>query len=214
MKNKFGLTLLLFLVPLVLNGCSNQGQAGKAKPVTSQPTENVLKPKKEPVQVLSPAQIKENKRKKELKAKHEKKLKIQEEKKRAEWQRIKTIKNSAAYRLAAFDNGKVSVDSRSVKRFRSLISQLERKFSEGQDQMANMTIRAHQLLAEDGISESCEGIMGAINQTLSRRLLDKNGTNHQKYAEYIALYVVDRKAGLSSEEIIEGMRELTSGGEE
>lgn len=72
-----------------------------------------------------------------------------------------------------------------------------------------MTVKAHQLLGEDGISENCESIMENINQTLSRPISDENGINHQKYAEYVALYVVDRKAGLSKGEIIEGMRELT-----
>lgn len=124
MKNKLRFTLLLISASFALHGCSNQQQTEIAKPITSSPTENTLKPKKVSAPVLSPLQIKEKKRKKELKAKHEYNLKIQSEKKRAEAQRVATIKGSVAYQLATIDNGHVEIDSRPVKRFRSLIAQL------------------------------------------------------------------------------------------
>lgn len=93
----------------------------------------------------------------------------------------------------------------------SLISDLDFKYVEDASEIRAMTERARKLLSDQGTDESNYLIMDAMNQIMPSRLLDDEGNNHQSYAEYVALYILNRKQGSSRIEVIRGMREFING---
>jgi hypothetical protein len=107
------------------------------------------------------------------------------------------------YQLACVDAGElVSHDDITVARFRSLLSQLSGKYVESPQQIADISVKAKQLLRDEGISEKMLNMMEGLNQVLTQQM------PNQRYAEYVATYVTMRKNGNSHGASIEGMRAL------
>ena len=90
-----------------------------------------------------------------------------------------------------------------------LLSDLAFKYLESETQISAGTRKAQELLRDAGLNDSEATIMGAMNDAMPRRLLDADGVNHQSYAEYLALYIVDRKQGISKDEIVSALKVLT-----
>lgn len=132
------------------------------------------------------------------------------EREEARTHRESGVKDSWEYKLATIDNGYVDTDDRSVKRFRSLLDQLTSKYAEGEKEVSDMTVKARELMNNNGISESCETVMEDMNRALPNQILSDSGTNNQKYAEYVALYVTQRNSGSSRAEVVEAIRALTT----
>jgi hypothetical protein len=117
--------------------------------------------------------------------------------------------NSVEYKLAVVDKGGyVSPDDVAVARFRSLLQQLDSKFNETPERIADMSVAGRNTLRDKGISESILNIMEGMNQVLDAPLLSSTGVNKQEYADYLALYIVQRDAGRSREAVIAGLRGL------
>lgn len=76
-----------------------------------------------------------------------------------------------------------------VKRYNSLIRQLDEKYVETPERIADITVRARQLLAEEGIDVTHGDIMIEMN------LIFTQEHDNMQYAEYVALYVAQRKKG-------------------
>jgi len=109
--------------------------------------------------------------------------------------------DSLAYKLATIDStGYVSKDHVTVARFRSLLNQLSAKFVEDEQQIADMTAKARQMLRADGIEESLLNMMEGMNQLFIRTI------ENQQYAEYIAAYITLRSKGESHADAISGLQ--------
>ena len=101
------------------------------------------------------------------------------------------------YQLAVVDAGsRVPRDHITVARFRSLLDQLSKTFVEDRRQIANMTVKARDILREDGIQEKMLTMMEGMNKLFWKPI------PNQKYAEYITMYVMLRKKGESHQEAI------------
>ncbi|MCK4430984.1 MAG: hypothetical protein KAW19_06745 [Candidatus Aminicenantes bacterium] len=110
---------------------------------------------------------------------------------------------SIEYKLATINaGGYVPKDHVTVNRFRNLLNQLSKTYVENQQQIADMSVRAQQILKERGISESLLNIMQGMNQIFPRKV------ENQKYAEYSAAYLTLRSKGQSHREAIEGLNAL------
>ena len=109
---------------------------------------------------------------------------------------------SMEYKLACID-GKCG-DKMVEARFRSLLHQLSSTYAENPEQIADMTVRAQQLLKEKGVSEKLLNIMEGMNQLFSR-------TKGLKYAEYAAAYITLRVQGQSHASAIRGLKALLQG---
>ena len=108
---------------------------------------------------------------------------------------------SLEYQLACINAGKqVKKDDLSVKRFRSILNQLSQTFIENKQQIADMSVKANQILKEDGISESLLNIMEGMNQIFYSKV------DNQKYSEYIALYLTMRNKGQSHKQAINSIK--------
>ena len=91
------------------------------------------------------------------------------------------------YKLAVVDaDGYVSKDHITVARFRNLLQQLTSKFIEDRATIAGMTVKAQQLLREQGINEKMLDMMEGINRLFPRRF------PNQQYGEYLAAYLTSR----------------------
>lgn len=109
---------------------------------------------------------------------------------------------SLAYKLATIDSpaGSVSEDDITVARFRSLLRQLADTFVEDEQQIADMTVKARQMLRADGINERLLTMMEGMNQVFTKRV------ENQQYAEYITVYITLRKKGQSHDDAISGLQ--------
>ena len=110
---------------------------------------------------------------------------------------------SLAYKLATLDSpdGYVSNDDVTVARFRSLLRQLSTTFVENEQQIADMTLTARQMmLRDDGIKESMLNMMEGMNQVFTKRI------ENQQYAEYITAYITLRQKGQSHTDAISGLQ--------
>ena len=111
--------------------------------------------------------------------------------------------DSLEYKLATINaGGYVSKDHITVARFRSLLNQLSATFVEDNQQIADMSVTAQNLLKKEGIQESLINIMEGMNQLFSRRI------ENQKYAEYSAAYVTLRSQGQSHTEAVGGLQAI------
>lgn len=112
-------------------------------------------------------------------------------------------KEPIEYQLATLNaQGYVSRDHITVARFRSLLSQLSSTYIEGQQQIADLSVKAQQLMKNDGVDESLLNIMEGLNQLFSTKI------ENQKYAEYAAAYVTLRSKGQSHSQAIGGLKAL------
>lgn len=113
---------------------------------------------------------------------------------------------SHEYQLATINaSGYVSKDHITVARFRSLLDQLSSTYVENKQQIADMSVKAQQLLKKDGVEESLLKIMEGLNQLFASRI------ENQKYAEYAAAYVTLRSKGQSHSEAIRGLQAILRG---
>ncbi len=100
-------------------------------------------------------------------------------------------------KLASIDAGyQVAKEHITVARFRSLLSQLSKTFVENKLEIGDMTVKAQNLLREEGINESLLNIMEGMNQLFSTPL------QNQEFAEYISAYFVFRTKGQSHSDAI------------
>jgi len=114
--------------------------------------------------------------------------------------------DSLEFQLATINQkGYVSKDHISVARFRRLLEQLSSTYVEDRQQIADMSVKAQQILRDNGIEESLLTIMEGLNQILSMKL------ENQKYAEYVAFYVTLRDKGQSHSEAISGLKAILRG---
>jgi len=114
------------------------------------------------------------------------------------------LETSIEYQLAVIDaKGYVSKDHISVARFRSLLRQLSNTYVENRQQIADMTVKAQEILKKDeGIKESLLNIMEGMNQIFYKKI------ENQNYAEYIASYMALRTKGQSHLEAINGLKAI------
>jgi hypothetical protein len=114
---------------------------------------------------------------------------------------------SLEYKLAVIDSGGyVARDDLAVARFRSLLGQLDTKYVESPEEIANMSVKAQQVLRDKGISEPIRELMEGLNSVLD------GPVGNQKYSEYAALYIQLRDSGrnhLQAVNVLRGsLREL------
>ncbi|MFW6172244.1 MAG: hypothetical protein ACOC5T_00665 [Elusimicrobiota bacterium] len=108
---------------------------------------------------------------------------------------------SLEYKLATIEKGYVSRDDIIIRRFRSLLSQLSSSYVENKQQIADMTVKAQEILREEeGIKESLLNMMEGMNQILFQKV------ENQKYSEYMAAYMALRRKGQSHNEAIYGLK--------
>lgn len=108
---------------------------------------------------------------------------------------------SLSYKLATIDRGGyVSKNDLTVKRFNSLLNQLSVKFVEDKERISDMTVKAKQILRDNGIDQRMLKMMEGINSLFYQKIAN------QKYSEYLSVYVTLRVKGKSHNEAIEGLR--------
>jgi len=110
---------------------------------------------------------------------------------------------SIEYKLATLDKGHVvSEDDVTIARFRSLLQQLDAKYADNKQGIADSTVVAQRLLREEGIEESLLNIMEGMNQLFLLELAEL------KYTEYATAYVVLRTKGQSHHDAVKGLKAL------
>jgi hypothetical protein len=77
-------------------------------------------------------------------------------------------------------------DDVAINRFRSLLGQLDDKYTGGDQLIADQTIKAREVLKDKGVSESLRNIMEGMNQVLPP------DAHNQQYAGMLALYITMR----------------------
>src|SRR5262249_444798 len=102
--------------------------------------------------------------------------------------------------LATVDG--VADDPVKVARFKSLLGQLDEAYVENPKQIADTTVKGHEILRGKGVSESLLNMMEGMN-----RVFDATFKN-QKYAEYMAAYLTLRDKGQSHAEAVHGLHSL------
>lgn len=115
--------------------------------------------------------------------------------------------NSLAHKLANINaRGYVPPDHTTVVRFRSLLNQMSDNFSEGEQQIADMSVHSLTLLENNGIQERLLNIMAGINSlpVTAKGLPPK----WHEYRQYLAIYVTARTSGVSHDTAIGGLRAL------
>ena len=86
-----------------------------------------------------------------------------------------------------------------------MLDQLSSTYIENKQQIADMSVKAQQLLKKDGVEESLLKIMEGMNRLFASRI------KNQKYAEYAAAYVSLRIKGQSHSEAIRGLQAILRG---
>lgn len=115
----------------------------------------------------------------------------------------KPSKESIEYKLACINAGKrVPRDHLTVARFKSLLQQLFHSYVEDKQQIADMSVKAQEILMEDGISENLITIMEGMNKIFYKSI------ENQKYANYISTYMTLRNKGFSHNEAIESLQDI------
>lgn len=209
-------TYLATATMVMLAGCADNSIKYQPSTVVAKSpvVKRIAKPKptSTPKPTPTPSRAEKRRRERALRrqAAREREEQREREREEARAQREAGVKDSWEYKLATIDNGYVDTDDRSVKRFRSLLNQLTSKFAEDEQEVSDMTVKARELLSDSGISESCETIMEDMNRALPNAILSDNGVNNQRYAEYVALYVTQRKSGSTREEVVNAIRTLTT----
>lgn len=91
-----------------------------------------------------------------------------------------------------------------VKRYNNMFNQLDVKYLENKDQIADMTVTAKNELEKIGLNEPMINIMEGIS-----RLTDAN-TKNKKYADNISCYIIFRSQGFSHYDALKKMQDLLS----
>jgi hypothetical protein len=89
-----------------------------------------------------------------------------------------------------------------VGRFTMLLDTLDPKFVEDRKAIADMTVKAQQMLKAKGISERLDRIMEGMNTAMYSTI------QNQKYAEYISAYLTLRENGQSHDSAVNGLKAL------
>ena len=107
------------------------------------------------------------------------------------------------YQLAVVDAGRyLPHNDITVARFRSLLPQLDGKFTENAATIADITVKAQKILREAGIQEKMLKMMEGINRLFAQPF------PNQRYAEYVSVYVATRIRGASHDEALAGIRDV------
>ena len=110
---------------------------------------------------------------------------------------------SLEYKLATIEKGFVSRDDIIITRFKSLLEQLDEKYFENKQDIADLTVRAQEILRDkSGINESLLNIMEGMN-----RLFYVNTAN-LKYLEYATAYITLRDKGDSHDDAMKGLQAI------
>ena len=113
------------------------------------------------------------------------------------------LATSLEHQLASINAGRMVRDNDiTINKFRSLLNQLEKTFVDDRQQIADMTVKAMQLLEAKKITEKPLNIMEGMNTIFTKRLAN------QQYNEYAADYITLRTKGQSHKEAIDGLRAL------
>jgi hypothetical protein len=109
---------------------------------------------------------------------------------------------SLGYKLATIEkDGYVTEDNMLVKRFNSLLKQLENKYIDTKQKISDKTVTASQLLEGNGIDESMIKIMKGMN-----KIYDLNNS-YRKYNEYLTCYVIFRVNGYNHDKSLSLLQE-------
>jgi hypothetical protein len=110
-------------------------------------------------------------------------------------------------KLATISDDKYHTDSEPiVKRYNNILNQLDSKYIENKERIADMLTVAKRELANDGLSEPLINIMEGIN------LLNDKYTTNKKFAENVTLYIILRHKGHSHSATIQNMQILLNAG--
>jgi hypothetical protein len=112
---------------------------------------------------------------------------------------------SLGCKMATVDTKKYYTDADPlVKRYNNMFNQLDVKYIENKDQIADMTVTAKNELENIGQIEPMINIMEGIC-----RLTDSN-TKNKKYAENITCYIIFRSQGFNHGDTLKKMQDLLS----
>jgi hypothetical protein len=89
-----------------------------------------------------------------------------------------------------------------IARFRFLLDELTTKFVENRKQIAEMTVKSHELLQQKGVEEFLLNVMKGINKIMPTTI------GNQQYAEYTAAFITLLQQGQSHNEAVAGLRAL------
>ena len=107
-----------------------------------------------------------------------------------------------AYRLAYLDNGGyIEKDNIIVKRFDYLLKQLDNKFTDDQEAIADITVVGLQELGKKGVKMSLISLMEAMNS-----LYDSNDED-KDYHEYLSIFVVILSDYNNSDKALKAMQQ-------
>ena len=106
--------------------------------------------------------------------------------------------------LAVIDG--VQSDATKVNRYRSLLKQLARTYSEDEQKIGDVTVKAMTMLEKEGVTESLLNIMEGMNHVYSI------GTPNKSYASTTAVYVTLRTRGWSHNRAVSGVSGLVQDG--
>jgi len=110
---------------------------------------------------------------------------------------------SLEHQLAIINaKGYVADNDITVARFRSLLEQLSTTFHAPKQEIADTSVKALELLNNNGIDESLLKVMEGMNQIFPGK------ADNQKYSQILAYYITLRNKGRSHVEAIEDLRGL------
>lgn len=110
-------------------------------------------------------------------------------------------------KLATVSDGKYHTESDPlVKRYNKILTQLDNKYVETNERIADMTTVAKNELANDRFSEPLINIMEGIN------LLSDKYTSNKKYADNVSLYIILRHQGNGHSSAVQNMQKLLNTG--
>jgi len=103
------------------------------------------------------------------------------------------VNQTIGYKLAVIDkNGYVDENDLIVKRYTSMVKQLDFKYTEDSVQIADMTVSGRNQLIKFGIEQSMIEVMQGINT-----LFDPYSKN-KHYSDYVSMYIILRSKGLDN----------------
>jgi len=110
---------------------------------------------------------------------------------------------SIGYKMAVVEkNGYVSENDLLVKRFDNLLQQLDKKYIDDKQQIADKTVTAKQILEEKGIKESMIKLMEGMSTIYDTK------NKYKKYNEYLSCYLILRIQGRNHDETIKVLQSL------
>jgi len=109
------------------------------------------------------------------------------------------------YNLAEIDaGGYIAKDHITVARFRSLLRQLPKHYTESPERIADLTVWAQGSLKKEGMKESLLNIMEGMNQIFIKK-------QKERYEQFIAAYVTFRTTGKTHAETVSSLIAVVEG---